>query len=372
MSERESPEKQLLQAGRKTRDALRIIRDLVRRERKADLYNPLFAELDGAVEEATDGLIEISEVFGDVIRKDVTTSPAVTDGDVQNLHTLQSSLAEMKMEREELIDNLQVAQQQLQKYADDLQILYTKEREKRAELAEAYERLQEADRLKSDFLSTINHELSSPLVPVDLSIQLVEKGPLNDDQRRSLLDAKKYITQYKRQLDGIIKYASLVSKTHVLVPQAVDAEQFLRNTLEPLQMLARGRGIELHIEPVPDAVNLTADPDLLGQALYQVVHNAIKFNKQGGRVDIKIYNELGHVVFHVQDDGVGIPAEIIERLGQDFNQIVDAVKRGIEGLGLGLALAHYVTSVHNGQLTAQHAEKTGTIVQLRIPHIGEL
>jgi len=362
----ETPEKQLIRAGRRTRDALRRIRDLVRAQRKLDLYNETFAKLDEAVEDATDGLIEISDVFEVVINR--TGDYALNTQDVDNLHALQQSLSAMKAEREVLIENLQDAQKQLQKYADDLQILYGKERERRVQLAEAYERLKKADSLKADFLQTINHELTSPLVPVDLYFQLIEKGNLDDEQNKALDKAKKQLTQYKRQLDGIIKYASLISQSHVVTPVAVDLQALAEDTIAPLRMLAQGRKIELRLEPVPPELNLVADRDLLSGALYQLVHNGIKFNEPGGHVAIQISAHLNGVLFQVADDGKGIPPEVMERFGQDFNQIVEAVKRGVEGLGLGLALSNYVASQHGGSLIAEHGSEKGTIVKLWLPN----
>ena len=367
----ESPEKRLIQAGRKTRDALRAIRDIVRSQRKADLYNQIFADLDGAVEDATDGLIEISNVFEQILHANYKHE--ASEADVSNLHSLQRSLATMKVERDELVENLQDAQEQLQKYADDLQKLYTKEREKRAELSIAYERLQEADRLKSDFLNTINHELSSPLVPIDLSMQLIEKGQLDEEQTKNLDEAKKMMNQYKRQLDGLISYASLVNQSHMVRPEPLDFGHLLDDTLMPLQMLAQGRNISINLEPVPAELKLVADPDLISSALYQLVHNAIKFNRPGGYVELLIFEAEGGVTFQVTDDGPGISDEVIEHLGQAFNQIVEAMRRGVEGLGLGLAFSNYVASAHNGQLRAKRGPEKGSIIQLWIPHTsGEI
>jgi signal transduction histidine kinase len=237
----------------------------------------------------------------------------------------------------------------------------------------AYERLQEADRLKSDFLATINHELSSPLVPIDLSMQLIEKGELDIEQTKNLDEAKKMMNQYKRQLDGLISYASLVSQSHMVRPTELDFGHLLDDTLMPLQMLAQGRNISINLEPVPAELHLIADSDLISSALYQLVHNAIKFNRPGGYVELVIFEAEEGVIFQVTDDGLGIADEVINRLGQDFNQIVDAVRRGVEGLGLGLAFSNYVASAHNGQLRAKRGPEKGSIIQLWIPHTsGEI
>jgi signal transduction histidine kinase len=365
-----SPEKRLIQAGRRIRDALRSMRDSVRKERKNDLYNKTFAELDGAIEEATDGLIELSNIFEIVISRTVGANITYTAGDADNLRALQEDLASMKTEREGLINDLQAAQQQLQRFADDLQTLYKKEREKRAELDLAYERLKVADRLKSGFLGTVTHELSSPLVPIDFSLQLVEKGDLTSEQQQALGKVKTHLGQYRKQLDGLIKYANLVSQSQVIDPQPFNVKAMLDHALQPLLMLADGRDIELSVQPFSPDLTLTADKELLGSALYQLVHNGIKFNKAGGHVYVAVIEEDSGLLFQISDDGDGIPDKVLQSFGQDFNQIVDSVKRGVEGLGLGLAMANYVASAHKGNLAAITGTQQGrgTVVQLRIPY----
>lgn len=367
----ESPEKRLIQAGRRTRDALRDLRDIVRRERKADLYNQTFARLDEAVEAATDGLIEISSVFEEVLQHKTPSSAEARDTDVMDLHALQDSLSVMKAEREELIESLQGAQQQLQKYADDLQILYAQERQKRAELAVAYERLKQVDQLKADFLSNVNHELSSHLVPVDFSLQLIDKGTLDTDQRDNLQRVRQLLGEHKRKIDGLVNYANLVNQSQVVNPQLIQIENLLTHTLEPIQLLALGRDIQVEIQPIIAGLTLIADPDLVSAAVYQLAHNAIKFNKPGGHVRISVRPERDGLLFSFYDDGLGIPEPILARFGQDFNQIVDALQRGVEGLGLGIALAHYVAEAHHGTLTAQSGQGQGTTVQLWLPQ-GDL
>jgi signal transduction histidine kinase len=339
----------------------------VRQQRKKDVYNPVFSNLDEAIEDATDGLIEISALVEVMLRGDYLHQPTTT-GDVEDLQALQESLTDMKNERDELFSDLRAAQQQLQKYADDLSTLYAQERAKRAELAVAYERLKESDRLKSDFLGTITHELGSPLVPVDFSLQIVEKGSLSGEQQHSLGEAKKLLGQYRRQLDGIIKYATLVSQSQAMQPERFMVGDFLFETLDPLILLAQGRRIEVNVHELEDALEVKADREMVGNALYQLVHNAIKFNHVGGTVDVEVFRSANQVVFQISDSGSGIPDEVMERMGQDFNQMVDGIRRGVEGLGLGLALANYVASAHQGKLVAKHGrDGSGTIMQFWIP-----
>lgn len=344
---------------------MRELRDIVRRKRKENLYDETFASLEEVVDHSIDGLIEMARAAEALIQPD--HQHLATASDVDDLHSLQDSLAGMQAERAELVAELQLAQSQLQMYADDLRQLYADERQKRAELAQAYERLQEANQIKADFLATINHELSSPLVPIDLNLQLLGKGELVQEQRDNLREAQELLQKYKRQLDGLIKYADLVNQLHVLHKQAVKIKPLLDDTLMPLQLFARGRQVQINIEAFDENLSVLADEELLGNFLYQITHNAIKFNQPGGSVSIAVQPENDGISFTFSDNGPGIPDAVLGRFGQDFNQIVDALRRGEEGLGLGLALANHIAEAHEGTLSAGRRTPKGTEIKLWLP-----
>lgn len=363
----QSPKQQFIQAGRKIRDALKDMRDLVRRRRKADPYNEIFSALDEHVENATDALIVMANTLEQILRPGAEELHPTSNTDLMNLHELQQSLAEAKAERDELVENLQSTQEQLERYAADLQVLYSKERQKRYELAEAYRQLQAADQLKANFLSTINHELTSPLVPLDLSLQILEKGSLDDDQRTTVHGIKDKLVEYKRQLDGVIKYADLVNQTHVVSRDWMDLYTLVDTTLQPLYRLAEARRINIRVDEGMQGMEVYADADLLGSLTYQLVHNAIKFNRVGGQVQVDAKSTQDGLTIRFMDDGPGIPERILEHFGEDFNQTVEALKRGTEGLGLGLALSNYVAGVHGGKLTAENGTQKGALITLWLP-----
>lgn len=363
----QSPKQQFIQAGRKIRDALKDMRDLVRRRRKADPYNEIFSALDEHVENATDALIVMANTLEQILRPGAEELHPTSNTDLMNLHELQQSLAEAKAERDELVENLQSTQEQLERYAADLQVLYSKERQKRYELAEAYRQLQAADQLKANFLSTINHELTSPLVPLDLSLQILEKGSLDDEQRTTVHGIKDKLVEYKRQLDGVIKYADLVNQTHVVSRDWMDLYTLVDTTLQPLYRLAEARRINIRVDEEMQGMEVYADADLLSSLTYQLVHNAIKFNRVGGQVQVDAKSTQDGITIRFMDDGPGIPERILEHFGEDFNQTVEALKRGTEGLGLGLALSNYVAGVHGGKLTAENGTQKGALITLWLP-----
>ena len=91
-----------------------------------------------------------------------------------------------------------------------------------------------------------------------------------------------------------------------------------------------------------------ADPELLGEAAFQMSHNAVKFNVPKGQAKIQVFESKGWVVIEGKDTGVGLTSERLELLGQPFEQDADSLRRGREGLGVGWAFVRYVAEVHDG------------------------
>jgi signal transduction histidine kinase len=120
--------------------------------------------------------------------------------------------------------------------------------------------------------------------------------------------------------------------------------------------MAQARGVDFRAFVSPDLPRIHADPELLGEAVFQMAHNAVKFNEPGGYAHVQVAESQGGVAIEVVDSGAGLTPERLEMLGQPFEQDADAVRRGREGLGVGWAFVRYVAQVHGGQT---HVESPG-------------
>ena len=107
--------------------------------------------------------------------------------------------------------------------------------------------------------------------------------------------------------------------------------------------------------------------------MYHLVHNAIKFNAEEGTVQVSCWPTDTHIVFRVEDTGQGIPPEKLAGIWEVFSQVADDVQRGVEGLGLGLALVKFVIEAHQGEVWASSKPGEGSTFGFRIPsHAGGL
>ncbi len=239
-----------------------------------------------------------------------------------------------------------------------------------ADLELAYQRLQEVDQLKSDFIGVITHELRSPFVSAGFSVQLLERyveRKMYDELHSQIQQLNNELADGRKMIDKIISFASLLSKQGQLELEETDMEALIHEAVAPLEKLAQSRdvAVSFHLSSKLPAINV--DRERMGEAIYHMVHNAIKFNREGGNVRIACWPKESMLVFKVDDSGRGIPEEKLATIWDAFTQGADGVKRGVEGLGLGLPLIKFVVEAHNGQVWASSDEGHGCTFGFRIP-----
>jgi signal transduction histidine kinase len=140
--------------------------------------------------------------------------------------------------------------------------------------------------------------------------------------------------------------------------------------LKALEPMARNREQSLRLAVPATLPPLQGDPERLSDAIHHLVQNAIKFTGQGGEIWVRGRVEDGQLVFEVEDNGVGVAADKLEGLWEGFAQMADPLRRGVEGLGLGLALVKYIVTAHGGQVFAHSEEGQGSTFGFRLPMTG--
>ena len=132
-------------------------------------------------------------------------------------------------------------------------------------------------------------------------------------------------------------------------------------------MILHGGSIALHTDLPAILPSIPGDPERLTDAVHHLVQNAVKYTPDGGQVWVRCRATPEAIRFEVEDTGIGVPADKLSTLWEEFAQMSDAVLRGVEGLGLGLPLVQYVAHAHNGQVFAQSEVGTGSTFGFQIP-----
>jgi signal transduction histidine kinase len=235
-------------------------------------------------------------------------------------------------------------------------------------LAEQNEQLRELDELKDQFVSTVTHELRTPLAAIVGYLELVldgEAGELTETQTRFLEIVSRNCERLNHLVDDILTVARLDSGRFKLEREPVDLVELAAGEIESSRAAAERNGVELRFDAPEDPVVLSADPRRLTEVVGNLLSNGVKFTPEGGSVTVNVRREGDAAVLEVADTGVGIPAEEMGRLFERFFRASTAAN--IRGTGLGLSIAQAIAEAHDGSLGVRSTEGVGTTFTLELP-----
>jgi PAS domain S-box-containing protein len=239
-----------------------------------------------------------------------------------------------------------------------------------AERKRAEEALREADRRKTEFLGVLSHELRNPLAPVKNAIWLLDRAePGGEQARRARQIIQRQIDHLGRIVDDLLDVTRIARGKIDLQKARVDLAEIVRRTVEDYDALFSARGVELARRLGDTPLWVDADTTRVSQAVGNLLQNAAKFTKDGGRVEVAVTREPpGTALVRVRDDGPGIAPEILARLFEPFTQADDSLHRSRGGLGLGLSLVKGLLELHGGSVEARsEGQGRGAEFLLRLP-----
>jgi signal transduction histidine kinase/ActR/RegA family two-component response regulator len=222
-----------------------------------------------------------------------------------------------------------------------------------AQQERAEKSLREADRRKDEFLAMLAHELRNPLAPMRNSLHLLR---LNGDSSPTLGSVRemmeRQINHMVRLVDELLEVSRITRGKIELRKEHVELSAIISSAVETSKPLIEGAGHQLMVELPSDPLIFDADPVRLTQVFANLLNNATKYTKPGGKIWLTVHREGGEAVATVRDTGIGISAEMLPRVFEIFTQ-VDPAHRGMQaGLGIGLTLVRSLVQMHGGTVTA--------------------
>jgi PAS domain S-box-containing protein len=219
--------------------------------------------------------------------------------------------------------------------------------------------LSEADRRKNEFLAMLAHELRNPLAPISNAARALRLGAGDRDAVRSASEMlERQVGLMSRLVDDLLDMSRITRGKIELRRERIELATVVHQAVEAARALYRSLNHELVVTLPPHPVYLDADPARLAQAIGNLLSNAAKFTDKGGRIRLTVAHEDGQAVMRVEDNGIGIAAEHLERIFEMFAQLDTSLERSRDGLGIGLTLVKTLVEMHGGSIEV-HSEGVG-------------
>jgi two-component system phosphate regulon sensor histidine kinase PhoR len=238
--------------------------------------------------------------------------------------------------------------------------------QQRASLA----RLQELDRAKDTFISTVSHELRTPLTSIVGYLEVMAEGgmgPLPQGVDAGLSVIERNAVRLRDLVEDLLTISAYDADVVRLDRQQVNLAGLVRECRQAIAPVATEKRIDLRVVAERGLPPITADRSHLQRVVANLLGNALKFSRRGGRVTVRVAADDDNVVLTVADTGIGIPAEEQDSVFGRFVRSSRSVAEEIQGAGLGLALVQTVVEWHGGTVEVDSVEAEGTTVTVRLP-----
>jgi len=232
--------------------------------------------------------------------------------------------------------------------------------------------LSELDRMKAEFVASASHELKTPLTCIKGFSSLLRsgsRGPLTDNQRATLAQIEEQVDQVDRFVSQLLDLSRLRAGRVTMNLRSLPAQAFLASSARGFEGVAEKKGIRYVIRIAQDLPGrIHADPDRLGEVVYNLLGNAFKFTAPGGEVLFEAEADSEWVRVAVSDTGPGIAQEDLPFIFEKYFRGAESDGgRGNEGAGLGLAISRGIVEKHGGRIWVERREERGSRFVFRIP-----
>lgn len=217
-----------------------------------------------------------------------------------------------------------------------------------------------AERNRREFTANVSHELKTPLQSIIGSAELLENGLVRaEDTKRFVGNIKNEATRLVLLIDDIIRLSQLDEDSEPAT-ESVDLYEVANEVIEILNVSAAKRQVELSLTGEPCMMN--GIRRYLYEIIYNLCDNAIRYNKDGGKVSVDLKNENGNIILSVSDTGIGIPPEHQSRIFERFYRVDKSHSKETGGTGLGLSIVKHAVSYHGGTIKLESATDKGTTI----------
>jgi PAS domain S-box-containing protein len=289
------------------------------------------------------------------------------------LYTLRDVSDKVRAERElrETARKLEVSRKELMAAVEEVETSRAALASRNEELERLNQELRTLDAMKSNLLANVSHELQTPLVLIKGYTEMILKrkiGPLTPEQEKGLTVALRNIDRLVEMIDNLLDFSRLERGEAPLQLEDFPLWQLLDEVIELVREKIRSRNIYLSTQYEADDLTVRADRGKIAQIFLNLVSNAIKFNRDGGRVTIRVRKgSRGMLDVEVEDTGIGIPPEEQSRIFERFYQVDSSARKRHEGTGIGLSIVREILAMHGCSIRVESRVGEGTTFFFNLP-----
>jgi len=238
-------------------------------------------------------------------------------------------------------------------------------------LVGSFARIAEANRMKSEFVSIVSHQLRTPLSALKWSLDLFRTkrlGDINEKQREYLDIINESSTKMIKLVNDLLNVTRIDQGRLVMQIKPFSVEDLIEEIVREMAMFARGNNVEIRFKNNKKLPAVYADPDKIRMVIQNLIDNAIKYSKkEGGSVDIRAEKNEKMIKVSIKDNGVGIPEFLQKEVFGKFFRGDTLVRQKVEGTGLGLFIAKGFVRLSGGQIDFDSKEGKGSNFWFTIP-----
>ena len=253
----------------------------------------------------------------------------------------------------------------------------TKRKQAEDELKEALRKLEMAneelrriDQMKDDFLSNVSHELKTPMISVMGYIGMILKekvGSLNDQQKKFLEISYRNLLKLEKNIDDLLELAEMGIQKESWIVEPIDLVRVIEFSCSTVEPLAKEHQIQLEVQLPPEPVGIPGVEDKLNQLFDNLLTNAIKYNRQGGKICVSLDQDPQFVFTRITDTGVGISHQSLKEVFTRHYQEKTKPLGNAKGLGIGLSLVQEIIKLHQGDIEIESELGKGTTFTVKLP-----
>ena len=247
-----------------------------------------------------------------------------------------------------------------------------------SELVDANRELIRLNKMKSEFVAVISHELKTPLTSIKGYLRLLESerlGKLSKQQKESLGIVAEESDRLATLINDVLDLSRLESGKTTLKLEKVTLQPIIKEVIPMLRPQAKEKQVKLEVQCRGKAcqTKIDVDPVKIRQVIINLLSNAVKFTPEKGKVTLEVKAHKHVVEMIVRDTGIGISKEDQKHLFQPFYQVEDHLTRSTKGTGLGLTITRHIVDLHHGAIKVESEPGTGTDVSVTIPkNLGQM